>query len=115
MQERSGVFLAWKVLPVATCALLLLLLSSAGMLYLLVRQRELTEELLRLDGQMQALSRSCRLQAGMLPVEPAEAGELKNLHRSRRHQEGAATQSQDEKDMMMVMTYSMVPVRHINA
>ncbi|XP_035520874.1 uncharacterized protein LOC118330452 [Morone saxatilis] len=108
MKERSGVFLAWKVLLVGMCALLLL--SSAGLGYLLVRQGELTEELLRLDAQMQALSQSCSLRAGVLPIDPAQAGELKKLHRSRRNQE-KPTQSQDEKDMLMLMTYSMVPVK----
>ncbi|XP_035858694.1 gliomedin-like isoform X5 [Sander lucioperca] len=109
MKEKSGVFLAWKVLLVGMCALLLL--SSAGLLFLLVRQKELTEQLVRLDTQMQVLSQSCRLQAGVLAVEPAEAAELKKLQRSRRNQEGEATQSQDEKEMLMLMTYSMVPVK----
>ncbi|XP_039664638.1 uncharacterized protein LOC120564055 isoform X1 [Perca fluviatilis] len=109
MKEKSGVFLAWKVLLVGMCALLLL--SSAGLLFLLVRQKELTEQLVRLEAQMQVLSQSCRLQAGVLAVEPAEAAELKKLQRSRRNQEGEATQSQDEKEMLMLMTYSMVPVK----
>lgn len=113
MQERSCVFPAWKVLAVAVaCALLLL--SSAGLLYVLLRQTELTQELLRLDAQMQALSRSCRLQVGTLTVDPAaEDGEVKNLRRRRRNQEGAATSSQDEKDVLMLLTYSRVPVRHV--
>ncbi|XP_078113280.1 uncharacterized protein LOC144522230 [Sander vitreus] len=109
MKEKSGVFLAWKVLLVGMCALLLL--SSAGLLFLLVRQKELTEQLVRLDAQMQVLSQSCRLQAEILAVEPAEAAELKKLQRSRRNQEGDATRSQDEKEMLMLMTYSMVPVK----
>lgn len=116
MKERSEVPHAWKrkVLLVAACALLLL--TWAGLLYLLVRQRELMEELLRLDGQMLALSRSCRLQAGVLPTDPADDGEMKNLQRSRRDQERAATvESGDEKDVMMLMTYSLVPVRYLKA
>ncbi|XP_037624099.1 gliomedin-like isoform X13 [Sebastes umbrosus] len=103
MKERNGVIVAWKVLLVGMCALLLL--SSAGLVFLLVRQRELTEELVRLDAQVQVLSQSCRLQEGVLP----EAGELKKLQRSRRNQEEEP--GQDEKDMMMLMTYSMVPVK----
>uniref|UniRef100_A0A8C2ZZY1 Olfactomedin-like domain-containing protein n=1 Tax=Cyclopterus lumpus TaxID=8103 RepID=A0A8C2ZZY1_CYCLU len=110
MKEGSGVFLAWKVLLVGMCALLLL--SSGGLVFLLVRQKELTEELVRLDAQVQVLSQSCMLQAGVLrPADPAEAGELKKLQRSRRNQEGKPTPSEDEKDMMMLMTYSMVPVK----
>ncbi|XP_032378997.1 uncharacterized protein LOC116693864 isoform X2 [Etheostoma spectabile] len=109
MKEKSGVFLASKVFLVGMCALLLLI--SAGLLFLLVRQKELTEQLVRLDAQMQVLSQSCRLQAGVLAMEPAEAAELKKLHRRRRNQEGEATQSQEEKEMLMLMTYSMVPVK----
>lgn len=116
MKERSEVPLTWKwkVLPVAVCALLLL--TWTGLLYLLARQRELTKELLRLDGQVLALSRCCRLQAGVLPADPADDGEVKNLQRIRRDQERAATvESGDEKDMMMLMTYSLVPVRYLKA
>ncbi|XP_070763120.1 gliomedin-like [Enoplosus armatus] len=109
MKERSGVFLVWKVLLVGMCVLLLL--CSAGLVFMLVRQKELTEELLRLDAQVQELSQTCRMQAGILPVDPEEAGELKKLHRGRRSREGEPTQSQDEKDMLMLMTYSMVPVK----
>ncbi|KAK1888506.1 Gliomedin [Dissostichus eleginoides] len=107
MKERSGVCLAWKVLLlVGLCALLLL--SSGALVFLLVRQKELTEELVRLEAQMQELSQSCRLQAGILNQDPAEARELRKLQRSRRHQEEDLTQ--EEKDMMMMMAYSMVPV-----
>ncbi|XP_054475555.1 mucin-2-like [Anoplopoma fimbria] len=110
MKERTGVFLAWKALLVGLCAFLLL--SLGGLVFLLVRQKELTEELVRLDAQVQVLSQSCRLQAGvLLPTDPAEAGQLKKLRRSRRNQGGEQTQSEDEKDMMMLMTYSMVPVK----
>ncbi|XP_008287949.1 gliomedin-like isoform X2 [Stegastes partitus] len=110
MKERSGVFPVWKVLLVGMCVLLLLL-SSAGLVFLLLRQRELAEELARLESQMQELSQSCRLQAGILPPDLAEAGELKKLHRIRRNQEEDPTQSQEQKDMLMLMTYSMVPVK----
>lgn len=110
MKERSAAFPAWKVLLAGMCVLLLL--SSAGLVFLLVRQKELAEELLRLDAQVQVLSQSCRLQAGVLPTEPGEAGELRRLHRSRRNQRGEPTQGQDDKDTLMLMTYSMVPVRH---
>ncbi|KAM6926030.1 uncharacterized protein PEZ65_009642 isoform 5-T5 [Lycodopsis pacificus] len=110
MKEMIGAFLACKVLLVGTCALLLL--SSGGLVFLLVRQKELTEELVRLDAQVQVLSQSCRLQAGVLrPTDPAEAGERMKLQRRRRNQEGEPTQSEDDKDMMMLMTYSMVPVK----
>ncbi|XP_051807478.1 uncharacterized protein LOC110950355 isoform X3 [Acanthochromis polyacanthus] len=106
MKERSEICPAWKVLLVGMCVLLLL--SSAALVFLLLRQRELAEELLRLESQMQELSQSCRIQAGVLPPDFTEAGELKKLHRIRRNQEGDSTPSQDQKDMLMFMTYSMV-------
>lgn len=114
MKESSGVYLVWKVLLVGMCVLLLL--SSAGLVFLLVRHKELTQELVRLDAQVQELSQFCRLQAAILPADPGEAGELKKLQRSRRNQEREPTEeSHDKKDMMMLMTYSMVPVRNQNA
>eukprot|EP00064_Thunnus_orientalis_P010742 superscaffoldBa00001485_g10769 len=110
MKERSGVCLALKALLAGVCVLLLLL-SSAGVVFLLFRHKELTEEVVRLDAQMQALAQSCRLQTGFLRTEPGEAGQLKALDRSRRSHSGAPKQSldKDEKDMLMLMTYSMVP------
>ncbi|KAL6106599.1 uncharacterized protein ACO6RY_10435 [Pungitius sinensis] len=105
MEERSAAFLAWKVLLVGMCALLLM--TSGGLVFLLVRQKELMEELVRLDVQVQVLSRSCGLQA----TDPAEAPGLEKPRRSRRNQEEQPRQSEDEKDMMMLMTYSMVPVK----
>ncbi|XP_069018052.1 uncharacterized protein [Embiotoca jacksoni] len=110
MKERSGVFLVWKMLLVGMCVLLLL--SSAGLVFLLVRQKELTEDLVRLESQMQELSQSCRQLAG-IPADFGEAGDLKKLHRSRRNQEGDPTLSQEQKDMLMLMTYSMVPVKAV--
>lgn len=97
MQERSGAFL----LLLGTCTLLL---SSAGFVYLLVRQSELAEELLRLEAQVEALVQSRGLQGGT----GLQGDGLKKLHRSRRNQE----EEEEEEDMPMLMTYSMVPVRH---
>ncbi|XP_028285789.1 uncharacterized protein LOC114451414 isoform X2 [Parambassis ranga] len=109
MKESSGAVVVWRALLVGMCVLLLL--SSAGLVFLLVQQTELAEELVRLESQMRELSESCRLQAEILPADLKEAGELKKLHRSRRHPEGDPAQSQDQKDMLMLMTYSMVPVK----
>ncbi|KAM7414753.1 hypothetical protein PAMA_019523 [Pampus argenteus] len=109
MKDRSGGFLALKVLLAWMCVLLFL--SSAGVVFLLVRHTELKEEVVRLDAQMQVLSQSCRLQAGTLHADPGEAGHLKAHHRSRRNNGGQPKQSlgKDEKDMLTLMTYSMVP------
>lgn len=99
MHERSGAFL----LLGGMCALLL---SSAGLIYLLVRQSDLTEELLRLEAQVKVLARSCRLQDGTT----LQAEGPRKLNRNRRDQEEEG--SGEEKDMLKLMTYSMVPVRH---
>uniref|UniRef100_UPI0037E8324D dentin sialophosphoprotein-like n=1 Tax=Semicossyphus pulcher TaxID=241346 RepID=UPI0037E8324D len=106
MKEKSGGFQAWKALLFGMCVLLLLF--SAGLVFLLVRQKELTRELGRLDAQMQVLWQSCGLKAG---IEPGEAEELREIQRRRRHLEGEEAQSKEEKDMLMLMTYSMVPVK----
>lgn len=110
MKEKSGVCLALKVLLAGMCTLLLL--SSAGVVFLLAKHKELTEEVVRLDAQIRELSQSWRLQEGFLYTDTEEAGQLKTL-RSRRSQGGEPKQSpnKDEKDMLMLMTYSMVPVR----
>lgn len=113
MKEGSGVSPMWKVLLVGMCVLLLL--STAGLVFLLFRQKELADELFRLESQMQELTESCRLRAGILPIDPGEAREFRKLHRRRRNQEEDPMQSEDQKDMLMLMTYSMVPVRHQHA
>ncbi|XP_056906818.1 gliomedin-like isoform X3 [Takifugu flavidus] len=100
MQERSS-----AVLQLA--GMLALLLSSAGLLYLLVRQSDLTEELLRLEAQVKALAQSCGPRGGAA----LQAEGLKRLNRNRRNQEGA--ERQEEKDMLMLMSYSMLPLKSI--
>ncbi|XP_006789232.2 uncharacterized protein LOC102793745 [Neolamprologus brichardi] len=109
MKEGSGVSPMWKVLLVGMCVLLLL--STAGLVFLLFRQKELADELFRLESQMQELTESCRLRAGILPIDPGEAREFRKLHRRRRNQEEDPMQSEDQKDMLMLMTYSTVPVK----
>lgn len=103
MKERSGVGLGLKVLLTGMCVLLLL--SSAGVVFLLAKHKELTEEVVRLDAQMRELS-----QEGFLHTDLGEAGQLKTL-RSRRSGEPKQSRDKDEKDMLLLMTYSLVPVR----
>ncbi|CAK6961526.1 gliomedin-like isoform X2 [Scomber scombrus] len=105
MKGKSGVCLALKALLTGMCALLLL--SSAGVVFLLAKHKELTEEVVRLDAQMRELS-----QERFLYTDLEEAGQLKTL-RSRRSQGGETKQShdKDEKDMLLLMTYSMVPIK----
>ncbi|CAJ1056495.1 serine-rich adhesin for platelets-like [Xyrichtys novacula] len=109
MKEKSGGFPAWKVLLCGMCVLLLL--CSAGLVFLLVQQKELTEELGRLDAQVQVLWQSCVLQGGIKPTESKKIGGLKELQRTRRDLEGELRQSQEEKDTLTLMTYSMVPIK----
>nr|XP_043893030.1 olfactomedin-like protein 2A isoform X3 [Solea senegalensis] len=104
MTERRGLFAMWKELLLGLCVLLLLL-TSAGLVFLLVQQTELVKEMVRLDTQVQELSQSCKLST--------EPGHVKTLHRSRRNQDGEPTQSEDQTDMLMLMTYSMVPVKSL--
>ncbi|XP_058500911.1 mucin-4-like isoform X2 [Solea solea] len=104
MTERRGLFAMWKELLLGLCVLLLLL-TSAGLVFLLVQQTELVKEMVRLDTQVQELSQSCKLST--------EPGHVKTLHRSRRNQDGEPTQSEDQADMLMLMTYSMVPVKSL--
>lgn len=99
MHERSGACL----LLAGMCALLL---SSAGLIYLLVRHSDLTEELLRLEAQVKVLAQSCHLRDGAT----LQAEGLRKLNRNRRNQEEG--ESGADKDMLRLMTYSMVPVRH---
>lgn len=97
MTEKS--FCAWKALLLGMCVLLL---GSAGWIFLLLQHSELVKELARLQSQVQELSRSCKLRDA---IETGELGELKKLHRSRRDQ------ADEDQDMLMLMTYSMIPVR----
>ncbi|XP_070406448.1 serine-rich adhesin for platelets isoform X2 [Nothobranchius furzeri] len=110
MKERTESLPKWKLLLVATCVLLPLLLSSAGFVFLLIQHKDLVQELVRLESQMQELSLSCRLQTTILPDELRHAGELRGPRRRRRNQDGEVTQSQ-EQNHLMLMTYSLFPIR----
>lgn len=120
MQDRRRVLPPWRkallaVAMVVACALLLL--STAGWIYLLVQQWHLAEDLHRLDVQVREVSRRFGVQE--------EAAELRVLQRSRRQENGAAEaagaageaaalRGQEEEDVMVMMTYSLVSVRHQN-
>ncbi|XP_032437691.1 uncharacterized protein LOC116731902 isoform X2 [Xiphophorus hellerii] len=102
MKDRRESFPAWKLLLVGMSVLLLL--GCAGLVLLWVQHKELAEKLVRLESQMQELAQCCRRQAELLPDELGETGELRKLRRSRRNQEG-------EQDKMMLVTYSVVPIK----
>ncbi|XP_047451978.1 uncharacterized protein LOC125014715 isoform X3 [Mugil cephalus] len=109
MKDKSGGLLARKMLLAGMCVLLLL--SSAGLVFLLLQHKEMSQELVRLGSQVEELSQSCRLQARILPAELGEAGGMKKLHRRRRNQDEDLTKGQEQKDTMMLVTYSMIPVK----
>ncbi|KAM4619069.1 uncharacterized protein ACJ7VT_008295 [Polymixia lowei] len=101
-----------RVLLVAMCAVLAL--SSAGLAFLLAQHRDLTQHLVRLDAQLQALSRSRGPRTGILRTShPGEGGQPRQIHRSKRSRGEELTYSRgkEEKDTLMMMTYSMVPLK----
>ncbi|XP_029010025.1 gliomedin-like isoform X2 [Betta splendens] len=106
MKESGRLGLGRKALAAGACAWLLV--GSAALLLLLLRHRELTREVARLDAHTQELERLCRLQAAILPAAPEDGG-ARRLRRSRSDQEEA----EGKKDVMMLMTYSMVPVKSV--
>ncbi|KAM4554464.1 uncharacterized protein V3H82_018690 [Fundulus diaphanus] len=109
MKGTRETFPEWKTLLAGMCALLLLL-GCAGSVFLWVQHKELAEELVRLESQMQELAKCCRLRGGLLPDERGEAGDVRKLRRSRRNQEGIWMQTR-EQDQLMLMTFSMVPIK----
>lgn len=86
---------------------LLLIITSAAVLFLLVRQTQMMGEIARLDAQVHEMN--YRVEMGVLSSDPDDEPELSMPHRSRRSHEG---EDDDNKDMLMMMSYSMVPVRH---
>ncbi|XP_015249252.1 PREDICTED: gliomedin-like [Cyprinodon variegatus] len=110
MKDGKETFPKWKTWLVGTCVALLLLLASAGLVFLWVQQQELAEELGRLDSQMQELAQHCRLAAGRLPEESGKAGDVRKLRRTRRNQGGQWTQRKDQ-DKLMLMTHTLLPVK----
>ncbi|XP_029991543.1 gliomedin-like isoform X2 [Sphaeramia orbicularis] len=111
MKERTGASVELKALVVGICVLLLV--ASAGLIFLLLKHKELAQELGRLDAQMQELSQSCSLQKGLLTLDPEEAERIKKLHRSRRSgtTEEAPQSPDKDEDMLMLVTYTSVPIK----
>ncbi|XP_036004500.1 uncharacterized protein LOC105938562 isoform X2 [Fundulus heteroclitus] len=109
MKGTRETFPEWKTSLAGVCALLLLL-GCAASVFLWVQHKELAEELVRLESQMQELAECCRLRGGLPPDERGEAGGARKLRRSRRNQEGLWTQTR-EQDQLMLMTFSVVPIK----
>ncbi|CAL8261398.1 unnamed protein product [Merluccius merluccius] len=100
MKDRESVVLQWALRA-------LLLLGSAGLVcLLLLRQQDLTQHVARLEARLHAVSQSC----GSLR-EAVEGGPALDPGRrpSRRRRRAEAPGGEDQ-DMMLMMTYSRVPV-----
>ncbi|KAM4733429.1 uncharacterized protein FYW61_006872 [Anableps anableps] len=108
MKDRRETFSMWKTLLVGFCVLLLLL-GCIGLVILWAQHKELAEELVRLESQMQELAQCCSLRAGLLPDKLGDAGDLRKVRRSRRNQEGLWAQR--DQDKLMLTTYSVVPIK----
>ncbi|XP_024912154.1 probable serine/threonine-protein kinase DDB_G0282963 isoform X2 [Cynoglossus semilaevis] len=104
MTEESRRYLLLRMLLVGMS--LLLIITSAAVLFLLVRQTQMMGEIARLDAQVHEMN--YRVEMGVLSSDPDDEPELSMPHRSRRSHEG---EDDDNKDMLMMMSYSMVPVK----
>ncbi|KAJ3596130.1 hypothetical protein NHX12_002539 [Muraenolepis orangiensis] len=105
MKAREEVVFPWalRVLLLGTVAVLLL--GSAGVVCLLLRQGELTQHVARLEARLHVVSQSCgSLRAAGETLE----GLGPELHRRRR---GAEAPAGEDQDVMMMMTYSRVPLK----
>ncbi|XP_064169423.1 gliomedin-like [Anguilla rostrata] len=106
-----------RVLLLGLCTLTVL--SSAGLVVLLLRQTQLTAQLLQLDAQVREISERAVVEFLSEVTPLAERQRAKRHHhhnpRSKRSQRPWGPQGpphgEQQEDMMMMMTYSMVPVR----
>ncbi|XP_055015738.1 gliomedin-like [Boleophthalmus pectinirostris] len=108
MKEGNGVSVQLKVLLLAHC--LLLLLCSAGLVYLLLQNRQMNEDLTKLDTQVQGLAQ--KVWTGVVTLDPEEAEKLKKVQRIRRSHHGELPPITDkDEEMLMLVTYSSVPIK----
>ncbi|KAK7892135.1 hypothetical protein WMY93_024098 [Mugilogobius chulae] len=108
MKEGNGVSVQLKALLLVQC--LLLLLCSTGLVYLLLENRQMTENITKLDAQVQELAQ--RVWTGVVTLDPKEADTLKKVQRSRRSHNGEPPLSTDkDEEMLMLVTYSTVPIK----
>jgi len=99
MKDRENVVLPWALQALLLGMAVLLLLGSAGLLCLLLRHRELTQHVARLDAELHAVSRGPALGPGL----------LRGSRMRRGAEDPGGKKNQD--DVLMMMTYSRVPVR----
>lgn len=108
MKEGRGASIQLKVLLGALS--LLLLLCSAGLGYLLLQHRQMSEDIAKLDAQVQELAQ--KVWTGVVTLDAKEAEKLKKVQRSRRSHKGEPPLTSDRDDeMLMLVTYSSVPIK----
>ncbi|KAJ8343563.1 hypothetical protein SKAU_G00308920 [Synaphobranchus kaupii] len=106
-----------RLLLLGMCALTLL--SSAGLVVLLLRQTQLTAQLLQLDAQVREISERAVVEFLSEVTPLAEQQRAKHQrHRNPRNKRShgpwgprGPSRGEEQEDMMMMMTYSIVPVR----
>ncbi|KAJ8340427.1 hypothetical protein SKAU_G00350600 [Synaphobranchus kaupii] len=114
MRETSP-RLTWqlRVLLFATC--LLTVLNSAGLLFVLIRQTQLASLLSELDEQLEELSETSVVEfvseVARNPDLRAERFEYSRNKRSHEHDRTQQLHRMEHNDLMLMMTYSMVPVK----
>ncbi|XP_053740784.1 gliomedin-like isoform X2 [Synchiropus splendidus] len=105
MTEKNGLSPAWRALLVGLGGLLLLV--SAGLVYLLAQHQQLARDVVRLDAEMQLMSQKCTLQEKLM--QPRQAFQ----RRQRRDQEEEPSDMMDkyDKDMLTLMASSLMQVQ----
>lgn len=139
--RRCGGQLSWQVRLVLYSVCVLTLMNSAGLVLLLIQHTEMWTHVTEVERQMVEISQSSvvefltpvnedeakyqysrnkrsRQHRGTRPITEDEAGPDEELMRDVQYQhhrepEQLVQHKTEEQDgMMMMMTYSMVPVRH---
>lgn len=115
MRETSPTSLSWKLRALLLGICLLTVLNSAGLLVVFVRQARLTSLLSELDEQLEELSETSVVEfvseVARNPELRAERFEYSRNKRSHERHHRPELHHEEQNDMMMMMTYSMVPVR----
>ncbi|CAL8356837.1 unnamed protein product [Lota lota] len=113
MKDREDVVLPRGLRMLLLGMAALLLLGSAGLVCLLLRHRDLTQHVTRLEARLHVVSQGCgSLRAVGEAVEGGPLQDPEPLHRSRRRR-GAEAPGWEDQDVLMMMTYSRVPVYQV--
>lgn len=140
--RRCGGQLSWQVRLVLYSVCVLTLINSAGLVLLLIQHTEMWTHVIEVERQMVDISQSSvvefmtqvnedeaeyqysttnkrsRQHRGTRPIREHEAGPDEELMRDFQYQQHREREqlfqhkTEEQDGMMMMMTYSMVPVRH---